>query len=254
VEAAREDLKQQWAALRSAAIGRFDGGGGGGGGGGAADGVPAVMAERARRFGQGGPPSSGDGNRPLEVVEPAAVDPWAAAQEAGASVAAGTAAAQPKAAAGADGTDVGAAGTNAPGGPEDQQQQQPQPQQPQQRRQQGQGADEAKRDVARLLNGEVAPWETPVTSVAAFAVIGVALAQWWPLLGDVWWGLTHGLAADTLWQLASAIPDTPPTRALQLVCTMPRGRFRLVLRAAAVKRVTHLVAQDRPTPCPVRRP
>lgn len=57
----------------------------------------------------------------------------------------------------------------------------------------------------------------PVTSVVALAMAAVAVAQWWPVLPDVWWGLNNGYARDVLWQMATTFPDTPVTQALQLV-------------------------------------
>jgi ribonuclease E len=57
----------------------------------------------------------------------------------------------------------------------------------------------------------------PVTSMLALAMAVAAAAQWWPLLPQVWWGLTHGYAWETLWQFATAMPDTAATHALQLV-------------------------------------
>jgi hypothetical protein len=65
--------------------------------------------------------------------------------------------------------------------------------------------------------GALPAYAVPVTSVLALAMAAVAAAQWWPLLPDVWWGINNGYAADALWQLATAMPDTPATRALMLV-------------------------------------
>ena len=72
-------------------------------------------------------------------------------------------------------------------------------------------------EEGRQEDEERQPDWLPVTAMAGFVTLVVAALQWWPVLGDAWWGLTGGgQARETLWQLATAVPDTRVTRALQV--------------------------------------
>jgi hypothetical protein len=73
----------------------------------------------------------------------------------------------------------------------------------------------------------------PVTSMLALAMWAVAVAQWWPVVPEAWYGLTNGLADVTLWQLATTYPDTPVTWALQMVrAGVERGHRTAGMREA----------------------
>jgi len=247
VAVAKEDLKEQWRALRAAALGRFDGDGTGS--------APTSVAERLGQLASGAllggwseggrrQGSAADGGtkstpKPWEVA--AAEAAAAAAAEAGASTS--YAAAAPVAAGrrqqeegplevvearvvvddGGDSTSTTT--TNSTNGSSSSSEvmdpaagaEAPQEQAQQQQLEEGGRYDDADEDGDGFDMDRVAAYQVPVTSVLTLVMGAVAVAQWWPVLSDVWWGLTNGQAKEVAWQMASAFPDTAATQALQMV-------------------------------------